>query len=181
MKTKEETLLILKGLGFNSFDLSGANLRGADLRGANLSEANLSRADLYAADLNGANLSGADLRVANLSGADLEGANLRGADLNGADLSEANLMGANLRRADLNGANLNLIKGKKISTFQFNRHFAYYCDGIIKIGCKSMDIKDWLKKYKKEGQEGSYTDIEIKLYGKWIKMINKEFGGKDEN
>ena len=155
MKTREETLEILKSLGFSSFNLNRANLRGADLRGADLSRANLNRANL-----SGANLSRANLNRANLSG--------------------ATLMGANLRRANLRGADLAEIRGKIIGTFQFNRHFAYYCDGNIRIGCQFMAIKDWLEKYEWVGKLNGYTDLEIEFYGNWITMINKEFGGTDE-
>ena len=159
-------------------DLSGANLYGADLSGANL----------YGADLSGANLYGADLSGANLYGADLSGADLYGADLSGADLSEANLYGADLSGADLYGADLsganlygaNLYGAKNIVTFLGLKHFAfawkYKKEIMIKIGCKCMSAKDWLKAkggYKTIGKKESYSKAEIEAYGAWIKTANK--------
>jgi uncharacterized protein YjbI with pentapeptide repeats len=115
-------------------------------------KANLFGADLSGADLSGANLSEADLYRANLSEADLSGANL-----SGANLSEANLFGANLF-------------GARIFNFQFNRNCVYYTyTNYIKIGCITKTIDEWLKEYKQIGKDNKYSDLEIKLYGQFIK------------
>src|ERR1700723_1951499 len=157
-------------------DLSGADLRRADLSGAYLNGANLSGADLRRADLSGAYLSGAYLNGANLSGADLRRADLSGAYLNGANLSGANLSGADLRRANLHGADLLGIKTDiPLLCFQSNRNFGYCYDGIIQIGCKGMLIDEWLEKYQEIGKEYDYSELEIEIYGDFIKMCKKHY------
>ena len=157
--------IVSNGVKGSKADLRGADLRGADLRGADLRGANLSGANLSGADLRGVDLSRADLFKANLSGANLSGVYLRGADLSGANLS-----GAYLRGANLSGAHLNSIKGKKIICFQFNKDFAYSCDGNIKIGCIELSIKEWEDNYIEIGKENNYTKIEIQKYGQFIRM-----------
>lgn len=169
-------------------DLSGADFSGANLSGANLSETNLSKANLFNADLSGANLSRADLSGANLSMANLSQADLSVASLSGASLSRANLSGANLSWADLSRANLsranlsraNLFRANLL-IFQFNKHFAYYTyNDSIKIGCHYASIKEWLRDYKEVGKSEGYTDLQIKLYGQFIKncdLIHRKYLG----
>ena len=155
----------------------------ADLSRADLYGANLSGAELYGANLYGASLSGADLSRANLSEADLSGADLSRANLSGADLSIANLSGANLYGADLSGANLSwaslketILEGKSILSFQFERHFAYFCgsDEIV-IGCKRNSISEWLEQYEDIGRKNGYSDEQIKRYGDFIKMCSEKY------
>ena len=146
-------------------NLGGAYLRGADLRGANLREANLREAYLGGADLGGANL-----REAYLGGANLFEADLGGADLTGANLSNADLGGAYL-----GGANLSDIKNKFIFTFQIGKHFGYYCDKYISIGCKTLTVDKWIKTHKRIGEKHDYTKDEIKNYGEVIKFIKQQF------
>ena len=138
----------LRGANLCYTNLCYTNLCGADLRDANLRDA-----DLCGADLRGANLCGADLRGANLCGADLCGANLRDADLRGANLRGANLCGADLRGANLCGANLwSTIGNKKhIKSIQLEVYDICYTSKVMKIGCQSHDIEQWLK----------FTDEEI--------------------
>jgi len=148
-----------------------ANLRGADLSGADLKGAYLIKADLIEADLSGANLieaylSEANLRGANLFKANLSGANLSGADLRGAHLSEANLIEANLFKANLRG-----IKGKEIVAFNGPKHFGYYCDGVVEIGCISLPLSEWLEEYESIGKENDYSENEIDQYGSWLKSL----------
>lgn len=104
---------------------------------------------------------------ANLKGADLEGANLFGADLRGANLEGANLIGADLETTFLNN-----IKGKEIYTYTSSKHFAYYCDGVITIGCQSEEVSFWLENYEKLGKEYNYSEKEIASYGRWIKLMS---------
>ena len=99
-------------------------------------------------------------------------------DTNEAEGERANLSEANLREATLIGADLMNITGKDIITFQYNKHFAYYCDGIIKIGCLSLTPKEWLKQYKEIGVKERYTEKEIKAYGAFIRNI-KVFNNED--
>src|SRR3990167_4905813 len=146
-------------------NLSGADLSGADLSGLNLSKANLAGANLAEATLAGANLSEADLYKSNLSEANLAGANLAEATLAGSNLSEANLSEASLVGANLARTN--------ILTFQFNQHFAYSFNGLIRIGCLEHEIEKWLKEYRKIGKENKYTESEIELYGDFIKLCAK--------
>jgi len=113
-----------------------------------------------------ANLQGADLRRA-----DLIGANLREADLRKADLQDADLQGADLRGADLRGANL---QNTGIITFQYNKHFAYSFNDLIKIGCEEHSIEYWLKNYRSIGKDANYSKDEIAIYGAFIKMCAKK-------
>ncbi len=100
-----------------------------------------------------------------------ERANLIGADLYKANLREADLYKANLIRANLIRANLYNIENKSIITFQAGKHFAYSCDGFIKIGCITKPIDEWLETYKEVGEREDYTEVEIEAYGGWIKLI----------
>ena len=132
----------------------GTDFSGVDLRGANLS----------AADLSGADLSRANLRNANLRGANLRNANLRDADLRYADLSRANLSGANLWNANL-GSTAIQINGSK--------HFLFYFDGNITIGCESHSVEYWKIMYERIGLDYDYTDEQIKEYKKYIYNIDE--------
>jgi len=140
-----------------------ADLRSADLRYANLSSANLSYADLSYADLRYANLSYADLRSANLSSANLRSANLRYADLRSANLRYADLSSADLSYADLSSADLMI--------FQFQRHQAFYSlDDNLRIGCLYLPLDEWVNKFEEIGKREQYSDLQIKVYGSFIKM-----------
>ena len=135
-----------------------ADLSYADLRYANLRYANLSYADLSYADLRYADLSSADLRYANLRYANLSSANLSYADLRYADLSSADL-----RYADLSSANLMI--------FQFQRHQAFYSlDDNLRIGCLYLPLDEWVNKFEEIGKREQYSDLQIKVYGSFIKM-----------
>jgi len=125
--------------------------------------ADLSYADLSYANLRSANLRYADLRYANLSYADLRYANLRYADLRYADLSYADLRYADLRYADLSSANLMI--------FQFQRHQAFYSlDDNLRIGCLYLPLDKWVNKFEEIGKREQYSDLQIKVYGSFIKM-----------
>ena len=141
----------------------------ANLSEANLSGAILSKANLFRANLSGADLSEAYLYLANLYEANLYKANLYEANLSGADLSGANLSKANLSKADLS-----FIEGKDIFTFSFNKNFGYYCDGYIKIGCKYMNIDQWIEKGERIGIDNSYSKTDISRYLKIIYFIKEE-------
>ena len=106
------------------------------------------RADLSYADLRYANL-----RYANLSYADLSYADLRYADLSSADLRYANLSSANLM------------------IFQFQRHQAFYSlDDNLRIGCLYLPLDEWVNKFEEIGKREQYSDLQIKVYGSFIKM-----------
>jgi len=154
-------------------NLAGVDLVEADLSGADLSRANLEKADLTYANLTGANLCAANLTGANLCAANLMGANLTGANLTGADLEEANLTEANLTKAELKGADLCSVKGKLIFAFQINKHFAYYCDEILKIGCVSASIYTWKALAHEIGEEEGYTENDVKNYLTIINVISE--------
>jgi len=109
---------------------------------------------------------------ADLRGADLRWANLRWADLRGANLSRANLRWANLRGADLSMAN--------VLRFQFNKHEAVCTGDIITIGCEDNNLKGWLENYETCGKKNNYSELEIKLYGQWIKMCAEVYGGVND-
>jgi hypothetical protein len=114
----------------------------------------------------------------NTSGKEGTRADLSYVNLSGANLSKADLSNANLSEADLCYANLNNIIGKEIITFQANKHFAYYVDGYIKIGCEFHSLKFWKSNYRKIGKSAGYNKDEIKLYGSWISTIYKHFLNK---
>ena len=145
----------------------------ANLSSANLSSANLRYADLSSANLRYANLRYANLSSADLSYADLSYANLSSADLRYADLSSANLRYANLRYADLSSANL---RYANLVVFQFQRHWAYFTfDGALRIGCVIMPISEWEIGFKEIGKENKYTDLQIEMYGDFIKSVSDKF------
>ena len=145
-----------KWIESNGVEGKRANLRGANLGGADLKGAYLRDADLRGAYLRGANLGGADLRSAYLGGADLESADLRSADLRGADLEGANLGGANW-------LNTNIL------TFQAGKHFAFCHENVIKIGCITKTIEEWITDAESIGIKENYTKKEIRAYTSWIK------------
>ena len=111
--------------------------------------------------LRGADLEGANLRDAYLECADLEGADLRDADLRGADLRGACLRGACLRGADLRGACLN---NTSINTFQLGKHFGFYHEGNVQIGCEYNSLDHWLDNVGDIGTEYFYSAKEISKY-----------------
>ena len=134
--------------------------------------------------LRGADLEGANLRGANLKGANLRGANLKGANLRDANLRDANLKGANLRDVYLRGA---LVHGTNLITFQldfqFNKHFAFYHEGNLQIGCEYKPITEWIKVYEQVGKENNYTSYEIEVYGRFINTVYSKYlksGGNHE-
>ena len=139
---------VIEKLENNDKDFEGLNLKELDLSELDLSYANLENTNLCRANLCGANLENANLRYANLCKANLENANL----------SYSNLLYTYLLYADLRNANLTDIKGKKIDTFHYNKHFGSYCDGILKIGCESKTPTEWLEYYQELGKENDYTE-----------------------
>ena len=159
-----------------------ANLRYANLSYANLRCANLRYADLSSADLSSANLRYANLRYANLSSADLRCANLRYADLSSANLSSANLSWANLswanlRCADLSSANLRSadlrcadLSSANLLIFQYQGHQAIYAGERLTIGFHDKPLAEWACDFEKIGKASGYTDLQIKMYGKFIDM-----------
>lgn len=108
--------------------------------------------------------------------ADLSCANLRYANLSSANLSSADLRYANLSYANLNYANLS---NANLLIFQFNRNVAYFTiDGTMRIGCECMPISEWLIGYKEIGQKHGYSEIEIEVYGDFIRSCAKVFEAK---
>jgi hypothetical protein len=140
---------------FDGAALCGANLSGLYLRGASFRNTDLRAADLRDTKLNDTNFSDADLRNANLNGTSLTYTNFKNAKLSG---------------AEFRGASLGPVVGKEILTFSFNKHFAYSCDGKIKIGCLELSIEEWEQKYKEIGKKEFYSKKEIEMYGAFIKL-----------
>ena len=113
--------------------------------------------------------SNADLSYGNLSYANLSSADLSSADLNCADLSYANLSSADLRSADL-------------LMFRWQRHQAICAGERLTIGCHDKPLAEWACDYEKIGKESGYTDLQIKMYGKFIDMCveaQTETGGAE--
>jgi len=105
---------------------------------------------------------------ADLSYADLRYANLRYANLSYADLSYADLRYADLRSADLRYANLS---SANLMIFQFQRHQAFYSlDDNLRIGCLYLPLDEWVNKFEEIGKREQYSDLQIKVYGSFIKM-----------
>jgi len=71
--------------------------------------------------------------------------------------SNANLLSANLRSADL------LI-------FQWQRHVAICTGERLIIGCHDKPLIEWAANYEEIGKEAGYSDMQIKMYGKFIEM-----------
>ena len=155
-----------------------ANLSYANLRDANLYDANLERANLSGANLEDANLERANLSYANLRDANLYDANLYDANLSGANLEDANLYGANLYCANLSGANLedanleraNLFKTDIIS-FQFGKHFGFCHEGMVKIGCVSKSLFEWIRDCEEIGINNGYSPSQIKYYSSMLNLL----------
>jgi len=169
-----------RDLDLSNTDLANVNLANAYLYNANLSDTDLANADLSGANLANAylsrtNLSDAYLFDANLYNANLYNANLSRTNLSDAYLSDANLSNANLSNANLYRADLLKIKNKFIFTFQIGKHFAYYCDGFIKIGCKCLTIDEWIERGREIGLGNNYSEEEIKNYIKAIEFIKGNF------
>ena len=165
----------LKGANLRRANLKGADLRKANLERADLIGANLKKTDLRRANLIGANLEGADLRRANLEGAALRRANLERADLIEANLEEADLIEANLEEADLIGANLIRadLYGTSIVSFQCGKHFAFYHEGYLKIGCEGNSLDYWIDNVDIIGNNNNYTETEINKYKLFINILKE--------
>ena len=156
-----------------------ANLSYADLSYTNLRSANLICADLSYADLSYTNLSYADLSSASLRYANLRYANLRYANLSCADLNYADLSYADLRYANLSYANL---RCADLLIFQYQRHQAICAGERLTIGCHDKPLAEWACDYEKIGKASGYTDLQIKMYGKFIEMCveaQTETGGAE--
>ena len=125
------------------------------------------KADLRWANLRWANLRGADLREADLREADLHRADLRWADLRWADLRWADLRWANFRWVDLRWADL---RGADLLTFQYQRDQAYCTGERLIIGCLDKPLAEWASDFEAIGKQHNYTDLQIKMYGKFIEM-----------
>ncbi len=171
----------------SKLDLSEKDLKNAELSYANLSGSNLSGALLTHASLFDANLSDTDLSRATLVGAELGKANLTNANLSGAylykaDLSGANLSGANLTGVCLKDVSIDRIVGKEIITFSAGKDFAYYADGILRIGYESRTPQKWIDDIESEDTEigWGYTDREKELYLEFIKLIITVESSKNE-
>jgi len=128
--------------------LNGTTRKFKTLKGADLEEANLRGADLSDADLRNANLKGANLRRANLRGAQLTGANLKGAGLKDADLFNTSIL-----------------------SFQLGKHFAFYHEGYLKIGCQGHSLEYWVENVNEIGKDNNYSESEIRRYTIFINSL----------
>lgn len=95
-------------------------------------------------------------------------------------LSEADLRGADLRETDLKGADLRgaYLTDSGIFTAQYGKHFAFCYGNFIQIGCLNKSILEWLEEYDEVGSIEGYTDLEISMYGDFIKTMAKARGIK---
>lgn len=82
-------------------------------------------------------------------------------------LVDADLSDANLRCADLFNTS--------IFAFQLGKHFAFYHEGYLKIGCKGFDLEYWFKNVEEIGMNEDYKDHEILDYRAMIEFLyNRE-------
>lgn len=154
-------------------DLSHLDLSNLDLSNLDLSALNFCYSDLY-----GVNFSNSNLTHSVMVHTKLANSNFTGANLTNVNMSFALLLDSNMENAILNGTRFHFactdgITGKKILTFIFNRHHAYYVDGILTIGCTRLTPKEWLKSYKMKAKWEKYTKLEIKMYKQFIKICKK--------
>jgi hypothetical protein len=55
--------------------------------------------------------------------------------------------------------------------FQFQRHQAFYSlDDNLRIGCLYLPLTEWVNKFEEIGKREQYSDLQIKVYGSFIKM-----------
>ena len=123
---------------------------------ANFGHTYLRRADLKYADLRYANFRYANLRYVDFGHADLRYVDFGYADLKYVDFGYADLRYVNLRNTN-------------ILTFQFNQHLAICTGERLTIGCKDMCLAEWICEYEHIGKYNRYTDLEIEMYGQFIK------------
>ena len=57
--------------------------------------------------------------------------------------------------------------------FQGGEHFAYSCDGNIRIGTEEKTIDSWLKKYPAFAEKEDFDERDTMLYGKFIEMCKE--------
>jgi hypothetical protein len=81
----------------------------------------------------------------------------------GADLERANLRGADLWRADL--------QFTSIISFTAGRHFAFYHEGYLKIGCEGHSLDHWVENFEKIGKAEDYPKHTIVEYGILIRTV----------
>lgn len=190
-----------KRAALHNTNLSGVSLIGVDLDHANLSGSNLTFADLEESSFQGACFSGADLSGASFRSAclqdtlmdgatmtgtyfvsaSLRGAGIRSANLTNAklsyselinvDLTNSDLTGADLYGAELRNARLEFVTGCDVLSFQYMKHYAYYWNGHVKIGCLCFPLEQWLQSYQDHGRRERYSDKEIKVYGSWLRWL----------
>jgi len=58
-----------------------------------------------------------------------------------------------------------------VITFSGGKHFAFYHEGYLKIGCKGLSLAEWAQNYNTIGKSKDYTKQEIELYGHFIAML----------
>jgi len=63
--------------------------------------------------------------------------------------------------------NPTFIKGSKHTVYWFN-------DTKVRIGCNTLHIDEWLKRYKEYGETNQYTEEEIEEYLSYIKLLKAQ-------
>ena len=77
------------------------------------------------------------------------------------------------QRADLRSANL---RSANLIVFQFQQSWAYFTfDGTLRIGCECMPITEWMLGYEQVGRKHGYTELQIEMYGAFIKQCHDAF------
>ena len=180
LKNSAEDLLA----DFTGMDLSNLDFEGSNISHANFTDADLSCANLIGVDVSDCNFTNTNLFKADLHRADLFQANLTKANLYKSRLSEADfrytiLTDACLGQAKLYRTDFSNCCGKKVFRLQFSELEAYALDNYITLDDINHGIGTWLSDYKKICKNKSYrSKEEIKVFGDFIKLVNKVFKGE---
>ena len=92
------------------------------------------------------------------------------ANLEGANLERADLRQTNLKRANLEGADLS---HTCVTGFYLGKHFGFYHQGYVKIGCVGHSIDYWLDNITEIGNEHGYSEAEVELYKAQLNLLKK--------
>lgn len=79
----------------------------------------------------------------------------------GSEKEYETLVNAYLRNANLRGADL---ENTYVYSFTLGKHFGFYHEGYVKIGCKGYRLDYWLEHVEEIGEANGYTQNEIFRY-----------------
>lgn len=178
----------LRTADFEGADLVYADLTNADLRWANLQDAKLNEASLEGAQITGANFQGATLRGVRFS--DLQAlwqAHELGAQLTIHNLKNQIYWDGYRLPADAPSTapaedpareqemikRLDQMRDWTVSTKIRGSHhdIAWAEPGMLKIGCLTLPICEWLERYEELGRENDYSPRAIREYKGYLEFL----------